>query len=83
VSLFHDLRSRTSFRQYRMRSVPFSYFALPHLFSTVRRASSPVVMFCACVTLFRALRTAARGEAMGCGRRTQRSLLSVHLVNAG
>jgi hypothetical protein len=40
-------RSRTHFRQYRGRRVPFSYFALPDSFSTVPRMSCPVCMFCA------------------------------------
>jgi hypothetical protein len=35
-----------------------------------------------CATFFRALRTATMG-AMGCGRRTQRSLPSVYLFSAG
>jgi hypothetical protein len=48
----------------------------------VRRVP-PIFMFCACATLFRALRTALRLLAMGFRRRTRRSLLSVHLFNAG
>jgi hypothetical protein len=46
-SLFHVLRSRTRFRQYRGRRVPFSRFALPDSFSAVPRASGPFFMFCA------------------------------------
>jgi hypothetical protein len=45
-SLFHVLRYRTHFRQYRGRRVPFSYFALPDSFSTIEGASGPVFMFC-------------------------------------
>jgi hypothetical protein len=47
VSRFHVLRSRTRFRRYRGRGVPFSCFALPDSFSAVSRASAPVFMFCA------------------------------------
>jgi hypothetical protein len=46
-SRFHVLRSRTHFRRYRGRSVPFSCFALPDTLSAVLRASGPVFMFCA------------------------------------
>jgi hypothetical protein len=46
-SHFHVLRSRTRFRLYRGRRVPFSCFALLDMFLAVRRASSPVFMFCA------------------------------------
>jgi hypothetical protein len=45
-SRFHVLRSQTRFRQYGGRRVPFSCFALPNSFSTVRRASGPVFVFC-------------------------------------
>jgi hypothetical protein len=45
-TLFYILHSRTYFRQYRRRRVPFSCFALPDSFSAVPRASSPVFMFC-------------------------------------
>jgi hypothetical protein len=44
---FHVLRSRTLFRRYRVRRVPFSCFALPDSFSVVLRASRPIFMFCA------------------------------------
>jgi hypothetical protein len=44
-SHFHVLRTRTYFRQYGGRRVPFSYFAPPDSFSTVPRASGPVFMF--------------------------------------
>jgi hypothetical protein len=44
---FHVLRSRTHFRRYRGRQVPFSYFPLLDSFSTVSMASGPVFMFCA------------------------------------
>jgi hypothetical protein len=46
VSLFHVLRSRTYFRRYRGRQVPFSCFAHPDSFSAVPRASCPFFMFC-------------------------------------
>jgi hypothetical protein len=46
VSRFHVLRSRTRFRRYRRRRVPFLLFALPDSFSTVPRASGFVFMFC-------------------------------------
>jgi hypothetical protein len=46
-SRFHVMRSRTSFRRYRGRRVPFLRFALPNSFSTVPRASGPVFRFCA------------------------------------
>jgi hypothetical protein len=46
-SRFHALRSRTHFRQYRGRMMPFSCFALPDSFSVVPWASAPVFMFCA------------------------------------
>jgi hypothetical protein len=45
-SHFHVLRSRTRFRRYRGRRVPFSCFALPDTFSGVTRSSGPVFMFC-------------------------------------
>jgi hypothetical protein len=45
-SYFHVLRSRTRFRRYRGRRVPFSCFALPDSFSAVPRASGSVFMFC-------------------------------------
>jgi hypothetical protein len=41
-SRFHILRSRTHFRRYRDRRVPFSCLAHPDKFSTVPRASSPI-----------------------------------------
>jgi hypothetical protein len=46
-SRFHVLHSRTPFRRYRWRRVPFSYFARPNSFSTAPGASCPVFMFCA------------------------------------
>jgi hypothetical protein len=46
-SRFHVLRSRTRFRRYRGRRVPFSCFALPDSFSRVPRASGLIFMFCA------------------------------------
>jgi hypothetical protein len=47
ASRFHVMSSRTRFRRYRGRRVPFSCFTLLELFSTVSRASGPVFMFCA------------------------------------
>jgi hypothetical protein len=44
-SRFHVLRSRTRFRLYRGRRVPFSCLVLPDSFSAVPRASGPVFMF--------------------------------------
>jgi hypothetical protein len=46
-SHFHVFRSRTLFRRYRRRRIPFSCFALPYSFSLVPRASGPVFMVCA------------------------------------
>jgi hypothetical protein len=46
-SRFHVLRSRTHFRRYWGRWVPFSYFARRTRFSAVPRASGPVFSFCA------------------------------------
>jgi hypothetical protein len=46
-SRFHVVRSRTYFRLYRGRWVPYSCFARPDSFSAVPRASGPVFMFCA------------------------------------
>jgi hypothetical protein len=51
ASCFHVLRSRTHFRRYRGRRLPFSCFALPDTFSAVPSASVHVFMFCA-PTLF-------------------------------
>jgi hypothetical protein len=64
----HVLCSRTHFGRYQLRRVPFSCSALLDSFWMV---CDPF------------LRTPHRCEAMGCGRRTQRSLLSVHLFSAG
>jgi hypothetical protein len=76
-SRFHVLRARIHFRRYRGGRVPFSCFALPDSISAVPRASAPVFMFCAlCDPFSRAPHR--RWLAMGCGRRTQRSLLNVH-----
>jgi hypothetical protein len=44
-SRFHILRSRTGFRRYRGRRVPFSFFARPDSFSAVLRASGPFSCF--------------------------------------
>jgi hypothetical protein len=46
-SRFHVLRSRTRFRRYRWRRVPFSCFSRPDSFSATPRASGLVFMFCA------------------------------------
>jgi hypothetical protein len=46
-SLFHVLHSRTHFLRYRGCRVPFSCFACPYSFSTVRRSSGPVFISCA------------------------------------
>jgi hypothetical protein len=46
------LRSRSHFRRFRGRQVPFSSFAPPYFFSTVLRASGPVFMFCASGLVF-------------------------------
>jgi hypothetical protein len=46
-SRFHVLRSRTHFRLYRGRHVPFSCFARPDSFSAGPRAPGPVFKFCA------------------------------------
>jgi hypothetical protein len=93
-SCFHVLRPRTHFRQYRGRRVPFSCFAPPYSFSTVLRASGLIFMFCVSELVFGGTepvgslcdpfsRAPHRRWAMGCGRRTRRSLPSVHLFNAG
>jgi hypothetical protein len=52
VSRFQVLCARTCFQQYRGRSVPFSSFARPDLFSAITRASGPVLMFCAPILIF-------------------------------
>jgi hypothetical protein len=46
-SCFHVLRSRTRFRRYRGRQLPFSCCTLQDSFLAVSRVSSPVFMFCA------------------------------------
>jgi hypothetical protein len=46
VSSFHVLRSETHFRRYRGRPVPFSCFARTDAFSSLPRASGPVLLFC-------------------------------------
>jgi hypothetical protein len=46
-SRFYVLRSRTHFRRYRGRQVPFSSFTLPDPFFAVPTASVPVFLFCA------------------------------------
>jgi hypothetical protein len=46
-SRFHVLRTRTRFRRYGGRLVPFLCFSLPNSFSAITRALGPVFMFCA------------------------------------
>jgi hypothetical protein len=60
-SRIHVLRSRTHFRWYRGRPVPFSCFPLSNMFSAVPRASGPVFIFCATQLAF--------GGTMGVGSR--------------
>jgi hypothetical protein len=49
---FHVLRSPALFRRCGGRRVPFSCFAPPDSFSTVPRATGPVIMFCTPVLIF-------------------------------
>jgi hypothetical protein len=51
-SYFHVLRSRTYFRRYRVRRVPFSCFVPPNSFSAVPRATGPVSIFYASGLVF-------------------------------
>jgi hypothetical protein len=51
-SRFHILPSRTRFRRYLGRQVPFSCFTLTGLFSAVLRVSGPVFMFCTPEVIF-------------------------------
>jgi hypothetical protein len=51
-SHFHVLRSRTRFRRYRGRRVPFTCFTLTDSFSTVPSAWGPLFMFCASGLIF-------------------------------
>jgi hypothetical protein len=51
-SRFHVLRSRTRFRRYGRRRLPFSCFVRPDSFSAVPRASGPVFMLCALEHVF-------------------------------
>jgi hypothetical protein len=51
-SCFLVFRSRTHFRRYRGRRVPFSCFVRPDSFSAIPRASGLVFMFCAPVLFF-------------------------------
>jgi hypothetical protein len=46
-SRFHVFRSRTYFRRFLGRQIPFSYIQLPDMFLAVPRASGPVFIFCA------------------------------------
>jgi hypothetical protein len=45
-SRFHDLPTRTRFRRYRGRPIPFSCSPLPDMFLAGRRVSCLVFMFC-------------------------------------
>jgi hypothetical protein len=45
-SRFHVLCSGTHFRRCRVRRVPFSYFALPDLFSAVPGETGPFFLYC-------------------------------------
>jgi hypothetical protein len=45
-SRLNVLRSRTHFQRYRVRQVPYSYFARSDSFLVLPRASVPVFMFC-------------------------------------
>jgi hypothetical protein len=51
-SCFSCFASRTHFRRYRGRWVPFSYFALLNSFSAVPSASGSVFIFCALELVF-------------------------------
>jgi hypothetical protein len=51
-SRFEVLRSRTHFRQCRVRRISFSCFVLPDSFSAVPRASGSVFIFCASGVVF-------------------------------
>jgi hypothetical protein len=51
-SRFHVLPSRTRFRRYQGRRVPFSCFALSNMFLGVTRASGAFFMFCAPELIF-------------------------------
>jgi hypothetical protein len=50
---FHVLCSRSCFRRYRGRRVPFSCFAIPDSFPAVPRTSGPICMFGAPGHVFR------------------------------
>jgi hypothetical protein len=52
VSRIHVLRSRTRFRRYRGRQVPYSSFARLKSFSVVSRTLGPIFMFCAPELIF-------------------------------
>jgi hypothetical protein len=85
-SRFNVLCTRTCFRLYRGRLVPFSCFTLPDSFSAVLRSSGPVFMFCAprlafCGTVgvgfrFHVLRSRTRFRRY-CGRRLRFSCFAV------
>jgi hypothetical protein len=64
---FYVLRSRTYFRRYRGRSIPFSCFARSDSFSAVPRASRPVFKFYALQDSFSAVRRASGLVLMYCG----------------
>jgi hypothetical protein len=56
-SRFHVLRSRTRFRRYQGRRVPFSCFARSYSFSAMSSTSGPIFMFCAPVLVLRGTET--------------------------
>jgi hypothetical protein len=60
-SRFYVLRTRTVFRRYRVRRVPYSCFSRPDSYSALPRASGPVFMFCAPGLVF--------GSTVGVGSR--------------
>jgi hypothetical protein len=60
-SRFHVLSSRTHFRQYRGRRLPFSWFVLPDTFSVVPRASDLIFSDTECIgSRFHVLRARTR-----------------------
>jgi hypothetical protein len=88
-SRFYVLRSRTCFSRYRGHQVQFLCF--PRYFWQYRGSRLPFSCFALlesfsavlCDPFSRAPHRLPMVLAMRCGRRTRRSLLSVHLFNAG
>jgi hypothetical protein len=80
-SRFHVLRSRSRFPRNRGRRVPFSSIPLPYSFFDDTAGIGSRFHVLRAVRPFFA--RSAPPLAMGCGRRTRRSLPSVHLFNAG